>query len=55
MSNSSNALQWDGETDDHKQQIVELLQANLQQLDEVRQSIETQGTNISSIIIIRYS
>ncbi|EFX61727.1 hypothetical protein DAPPUDRAFT_258324 [Daphnia pulex] len=36
MSNPSNALQWDGETinDDHKQQIVELLQANLQQLDE---------------------
>jgi hypothetical protein len=48
MSNPSNALQWDGETinDDHKQQIVELLQANLQQLDEVRQSIETQGTDI---------
>jgi hypothetical protein len=38
-------LQWDGETEDHKQQIVELLQANLQQLDEVRQSIETQGNN----------
>ena len=43
-NSSSNPLQWTGESEDHsKQQIVELLQANLQQLDEVRQSIESQG------------
>lgn len=40
---TSNPIQWDVEPEDHKLQIIELLQANLQQLDEVKQSIETQG------------
>lgn len=39
----NSSCHWEGESEDHKQQIVELLQANLHQLDEVRQSIETQG------------
>lgn len=43
MSQTINPIQRDGEPEDHKQQVIELLQANLQQLDEVRQSIETQG------------
>nr|CAH0101759.1 unnamed protein product [Daphnia galeata] len=50
-NSSSNPLQWNGESEDHsKQQIVELLQANLQQLDEVRQSIESQGQAIVSML-----
>lgn len=50
MSQTINPIQWDGETEDHKQQVIELLQANLQQLDEVRQSIETQGQAIVSML-----
>ena len=45
VTNPSNQAQWEGESDDHKQQVIELLQANLHQLDEVRTSIETQGSN----------
>ena len=45
VTNPSNQAQWEGESDDHKQQVIELLQANLHQLDEVRTSIETQGNN----------
>lgn len=50
MSQTINPIQWDGEPEDHKQQVIELLQANLQQLDEVRQSIETQGQAIVSML-----
>ena len=46
VTNPSNQAQWEGESDDHKQQVIELLQANLHQLDEVRTSIETQGSNL---------
>ncbi len=49
--NHSNQIQWEGESDDHKQQIVELLQANLHQLDEVRLSIETQGNAIFYLLM----
>lgn len=44
METDATISHWEGESDDFKQQVVELLQANLHQLDEVKQSIETQGT-----------
>jgi hypothetical protein len=41
--------QWE-EPEDQKQQIIELLQANLHQLDEVKMAIETQGQTIVSML-----
>lgn len=52
LEETNNSNQWDG-TEDYKQQVVELLQANLQQLDEVRQTVETQGIDrIKKTLII---
>jgi len=50
MDDSIRSQSWDGDSEDRKQHVVELLQANLHQLDEIKVSIETQGQAIISML-----
>ena len=50
MDDSLRSQSWDGDSEERKQQVVELLQANLHQLDEIKVSIETQGQAIISML-----